>query len=380
MGFLDTIGKVGSAFSPFISAGVGLFNTIAGSNSAKKQNEENRRWQAEQNTLAYERQKELTMLSPQLQKQGLQAAGISTAALNGYTGGTASVNAANSAPSPQSEFIPFDINSVLNAISVESQKKLNDSAADVNEAKANQIKKESGRYDELTDATIAKIKSDIEKNDRSIQLDGATIREINAKIPILNNQAEYWNFLASNEDISFQKNSATYQAEIDSLKAQFKLNEEQAKTRLRYIDRVVDAEYKLLLANIYNARASGQSQLSNAYTNRLQYELDNSFKDLRSELLRWQTEDVKQNSFNKEKEGRYYGIDKETQIMLRNKLIDKFNIDNQFAPYEKTLKMIGDGVDAATSLTPAKRIKSVVTNSARSRYGSRTTRTDYDYE
>lgn len=363
-----------------ISALGGLANSILGGSSAKKQNEKQRKWQAEQNTLAYERQRQLTMESPALQKQGMQAAGISTAAMNGFTGGTASVNAANNAPSAQQEYVPFDMNSILNAISVESQKKVNDSVADVNDAKADQIKKESGRYDELTDATIEKIKSDIERNDRSIQLDGAAIREINAKIPLLNNQSDYWNYLASNEDINYQKNSATYQAEIDALKKQFKLSENEAETRLRYVDRVVDAQYKLLLANIYNARASGQAQLSNAYTNRLQYELDNSFKDLRQNLLRWQTEDVKQESFNKEKQGRYYGIDKETQIMLRNKLIDKFNIDNEYAPYEKTLDMLGKGVDAASSLNPAKRIKSVVTNSARSRYGSRTSRTDYEYE
>ena len=341
------------------SAVGGLINGIVGSNANQNLNSANRRWQESQNTIAYDRQKELTMLSPQLQKQGLSMAGISTAAMNGYTGGTATVNSSNSAPSSFPEYVPMDINSILNAVSVASQKKVNDSVADVNDAKADQIKIESGRYDELTDATIEKIKSDIERNDRSIQLDGASIREINAKIPILNNQADYWNYLASNEDINYQKNSATYQAEIDSLKKQFNLSEKDAETRLRYVDRVVDAQYKLILANIYNARASGQAQLSNAYTNRLQYELDNSFTDLRQNLLRWQTEDVKQESFNKEKQGRYYGIDKETQIMLRNRLIDKFDIDNQFAPYEKTLDMLGKGVDAASSLSPKKILKGV---------------------
>lgn len=366
-----------------IGAAIGLIGGLAGSiighKSAKKQNEKNRQWQADQNELSYERQRQLTMESPALQKQGLQMAGISPAAMNGYSGGTASVNSANSAPTSQSEYVPFDINSVLNAVAVESQSKLNASAAKVNEVKANQIAKETGRYDELTDATIEKIRSDISRNDRAIQLDGASIREINAKIPLLSNQSDYWNYLASNEDINYQKNSAIYQSEIDSLKSQFKLNEEQAKTRLRYVDRVVDAEYKLLLANIYNARASGQAQLSNAYTNRLQYELDNSFKDLRQDLLRWQTEDVKQGSFNKEKEGRYYGIDKETQILLRNKLIDKFNIDNEFAPYEKGLNMIEGVVNSATGLTPKPKLKGSTTSTRGSRY-NRSSTTTYSYE
>ena len=348
MGLLDIV-------SPVVTAGASIYNSIAGSNAAKDVNAENRRWQAAQNKLAYERQKELTMLSPQLQKLGLQNAGISSAAMNGYTGGTASVNAANNAPSPQSEYVPLDLNSVLNAISVESQKKVADSQADKNYADAEKTRKESGRYDELTDATIEKIRSDISRNDRAEQLDGATIREINARIPMLQNQTDYWNYLAQHEDINYQKSAATYQSEIDSLKAQFKLNEEEAKTRLRYVDRVVDAQYKLILANIYNARASGQAQLSNAYTNRLNYELENSFKDLRQNLLHWQAEDVKQSSFNKETEGHYIGIDKKTQIMLRNKLIEKFSIDNEFAPYEKVLDMVEGVVNTATGLSPKKR-------------------------
>lgn len=352
-----------------IAAGGSIINSLIGSGSNGNLNKANRKWQEKQNTIAYERQKELTMLSPQLQKQGLHNAGISTAAMNGYTGGTASVNSANSAPSPVSEYTPIDVNAILNAISVESQKKVADSQADKNYADAEKTRKESGRYDELTDATIEKIKSEITRNDRAVQLDGATIREINARIPLLQNQTDYWNYLAQNEDITFQKNSALYQSEIDAMKEQFKLSEEQAKTRLRYVDRFVDAEFKLLLANIYNAHASGQAALSNAYTNRLQYELDESFKDLRQELLRWQSEDTKQSSFNKEKEGRYYGIDKETQIILRNRLIDKFRIDNEFAPYEKGLNMIEGAVNTATGLSPKKQMKGVTNRSYRTKGG-----------
>lgn len=97
-----------------IGSGVaGLMNGIIGSSSNANLNKKNRQWQAEQNTLAYERQKELTQLSPVLQKRGLIQAGLSPAAMNGYTGGTATVSSANSAPSSLPEYVPLDVTSVL---------------------------------------------------------------------------------------------------------------------------------------------------------------------------------------------------------------------------------------------------------------------------
>ena len=74
------------------SAAAGVMNSIIGSSSNSNLNSKNRKWQAEQNTIAYERQKELTQLSPVLQKRGLIQAGISPAAMNGYSGGTAIVS------------------------------------------------------------------------------------------------------------------------------------------------------------------------------------------------------------------------------------------------------------------------------------------------
>lgn len=108
MGILDVL----SVVAPPVA---GVANSIIGSQSNANLNKKNRQWQAEQNTIAYERQKELTQLSPVLQKQGLIQAGISPAALNGYTGGTASVNSANSAPSPQSEYVPLDVSSIFSS-------------------------------------------------------------------------------------------------------------------------------------------------------------------------------------------------------------------------------------------------------------------------
>lgn len=95
------------------AAAGGLMNSIIGTTANANLNKANRRWQAEQNTIAYERQKELTQLSPGLQKQGLIQAGISPAAMNGYSGGTATVNSSNSAPSSLPEYVPFDVTSIL---------------------------------------------------------------------------------------------------------------------------------------------------------------------------------------------------------------------------------------------------------------------------
>lgn len=95
------------------SAAVGLINGLVGSSSNANLNKANRKWQAEQNTIAYERQKELTQLSPVLQKRGLIQAGISPAAMNGYSGGTASVSSNNSAPSSLPEYVPMDVTSAL---------------------------------------------------------------------------------------------------------------------------------------------------------------------------------------------------------------------------------------------------------------------------
>lgn len=95
------------------SAAAGVINSIVGSSSNANLNKVNRKWQAEQNTLAYERQKELTQLSPVLQKRGLVQAGISPAAMNGYSGGTASVSSNNSAPSSMPEYVPLDVSSAL---------------------------------------------------------------------------------------------------------------------------------------------------------------------------------------------------------------------------------------------------------------------------
>ena len=104
------------ALGDWFSLGGTLFNSILGSSSGANLNKKNRQFQQHLADQAYERQRELTVDSASLQKQGLIQAGISPAAMNGYTGGTASISSGPSAPSSQSEFVPFDISSAIQGL------------------------------------------------------------------------------------------------------------------------------------------------------------------------------------------------------------------------------------------------------------------------
>lgn len=103
------------------SAAAGVMNSLIGTLANTNLNSRNRHWQEKMSQLAYNRQKELTMLSPVLQKQGLQYAGISPAAMNGYSGGTASVSSGAPAPSTVAPYVPFDVSSLFQGLMAESQ-------------------------------------------------------------------------------------------------------------------------------------------------------------------------------------------------------------------------------------------------------------------
>lgn len=113
---------MGSALAIGIgSAAAGLINGLVGTAANSNLNSRNRHWQEKMNDIAYERQKELTVLSPQLQKQGLQMAGISPAAMNGYTGGTASVSSGAPAPTSVPPYVPFDVSTLLQGLMASKQ-------------------------------------------------------------------------------------------------------------------------------------------------------------------------------------------------------------------------------------------------------------------
>lgn len=103
------------------SAAAGVMNSLLGTAANANLNSRNRHWQEKMSQLAYDRQKELTMLSPVLQKQGLLNAGISPAAMNGYSGGTASVSSGAPAPSSVAPYVPFDVSSLFQGLMAASQ-------------------------------------------------------------------------------------------------------------------------------------------------------------------------------------------------------------------------------------------------------------------
>ena len=99
-----------------IDAGASLVNTIAGTSASANLNGRNRRWQEHMSQLTYQRQREFTQDQAFLQKQGLINAGISPAAMNGYTGGTASISSSGAQSPNQPEYTPFDSSGIVNAV------------------------------------------------------------------------------------------------------------------------------------------------------------------------------------------------------------------------------------------------------------------------
>lgn len=95
-------------------------NSVGSSIANTNLNKTNRKWSEKMANLAYQRQQELTMKAPTLQKMGLIEAGISPASLNGYSPGIPTVNPASS-PSSLQEFQPFDFSSVLQGILASKQ-------------------------------------------------------------------------------------------------------------------------------------------------------------------------------------------------------------------------------------------------------------------
>lgn len=105
MGFFSVLGDIGKVLAAPVLGGI---TSAVNANQIRKENQRNRDWQEKMSDIAYHRQRDLTMESPALQKQGLEMAGISPAAMNGYTGGTAQVSTGTPAPTSLPETFNFD--------------------------------------------------------------------------------------------------------------------------------------------------------------------------------------------------------------------------------------------------------------------------------
>lgn len=342
MGFLSTLGSIGKVLASPVLGAVG---SAIDANQMRKENARNREWQEKMSNIAYQRQRDLTMESPMLQKQGLEMAGISPAAMNGYTGGTAQVST-GTPPSPSlPESFNFNPASLLQSLQVQNETKVADADVKLKESEAALNNKQAGRYDELTDATISKIKADTD-------LDVAQIKQVAAQVPLLQNQSDYYNWLASQADIDYQKNAATYQSEIDRIKAQNHLSEKQAKAYVKLVDQYANAQLDLIYAQIYNARASGQAQLSQAYTARLNYQLEASFKDLKSEIMSWDIEKSKKEAYLIQRQGEEYGLNQKAMRDVQDALRRKLNMDTNLAPVNSLSGLIGAATGVAGAVAP----------------------------
>lgn len=259
-----------------VSAIGSLANSVIGSTSGSNLNSKNRRWQEHMSQLAYDRQRELTRDTYSLQKQGLLDAGFSPAALGGYTGGASQVSTGTPSPTSIPEYQPMDVSSSVNtyfsAQNMQKQNELLDAERQKKESEKQAIDKANGRYDELTDATLASMRSATAVSD-------ATAQKVAAEVPLLNTQQEYLNWQASQAMLDYQKSEATYQSDIDRIKADNKCSQREAELRYDRAKDIIEAQLSLLRAQTYNARASGQAQLSNAFTNRLQYSLDKAISE-----------------------------------------------------------------------------------------------------
>ena len=302
-----------------------LGNSLLGASSNANLNRTNRKWQEGMAALQYQRQRELTQDTPALQKQGLISAGMSPSALGGFSGAASSVSSVPSSPSSLPQYVPMDMNSIIQAYTAAKQGEVADSEVYKNKTQGDKNAKEAGRYDELTDATLNQIYS-------NVGLNQAEISKINASIPVLDSQAAYYNYLAENEEVRWQTAQAVKQSEIDRIKAENKLSEAAAEHKLSMIDDIINAQYNLTLAQIYNAKASGQAALSNAYTNRLQYNLDKALNSYLQTYYRESAEKLKQEGISEDalRQSRLKLLDNDADYSHAKKVYQ----DNQNATYD----------------------------------------------
>lgn len=249
------------------SAAGSLINSLVGSASNANLNSVNRRWQEDQSTVNYLRQRQLIQDSPALQKQGLINAGMSPAALGGYTGPSANVSSASGPSGQFSPYVPLDVGQVIDAYLAAKQGEVADSQVYKNTAEGDKAKEEAGVVKPLADAQIKKLQS-------STNLDNADIEKIAATLPVLNNQADYWKEVARVEKNAADIQDATKDAQIKSLQETYRLSAHQAEVAYDYVKKMAAASYELITSQAYNNRAQGSAAITNATTNRLEYDLD----------------------------------------------------------------------------------------------------------
>lgn len=328
-----------------------LANSVIGSSVNANLNAKNRRWQEQMAATQYQRQRDLTQDTPLLQKQGIVNAGMSPSAMGSFSGPASSVSSVPSSPSSLPEYVPMDMNSIIQAYTAAKQGEVADSEVYKNKTQGDKNAKEAGRYDELTDSTIKEIQSRVGLNEEQT-------KNLAASIPLLNNQSEYYQWLSKQQQLTAQRSSETYDSDIERIKAENKCSTKEAEKRLELADDIIEAQLNLTYAQIYNARASGQAQLSNATTNRLQYKLDSALNTYLQEYYKEGANKLRAEGDTEDSlRGRKW-------LMLNNDAAVKGaqarhqNLDNEYYLVDKTVdagtKLLGSAVGAYTSIKNAK--------------------------
>lgn len=346
--FWKTLGKIGSVVASPISS---VVNSVIGASSANKQNNQMMQFQQQMADQQYQRQRELTQDTVGLQKQGLINAGISPSAMGAFSGPAASIASVPSSPSQVPVYHDFNPSTFIDAFLAKKQGEVADSEVRKNDTQADKNAVEAGRYNDLTDATLAKIRSEVGVND-------ADVARINASVPLLQNQSAYYNYLAENEEVRWQTAQATKQSEIERLVSENKLSKAAAEKKLDMIDDIINAQYELTLAQIYNARASGQAALSNSYTNRLEYKLDKALNSYLQTYYKESSEKLKQESLSEDtlRAARLKLLDNDGDFIHSRKLYQdnlnsSYDVDNAV---DNATKVIGSVTGSYSSLENAK--------------------------
>lgn len=339
--FWNTLGKIGSVVASPISS---VVNSVIGAFSADKQNKQMMKFQQQMADQQYQRQRELTQDTPFLEKQGLVNAGLSPSAMGAFSGPAASVASVPSSPSQVPVYHDFNPSTLIDAFLAKKQGEVADSEVYKNNTQGDKNAKEAGRYDELTDATLNQIYS-------NVGLNQAEVSKINASIPVLDSQAAYYNYLAENEEVRWQTAQATKQSEIDRIKAENKLDKAAAEKKLSMIVDIIDAQYNLTLAQIYNAKASGQASLSNAYTNRLQYTLDKALNSYLQSYYHESAEKLKQEAKSEDslRASRLKLIENDADYshakkVYQDKQNDTFGVNNTINNASKIVNAVTGGI------------------------------------
>lgn len=137
MGFWKSLGSIGQIIASPVSS---VVNTVLGGITSSHQNKQMMSFQQQMADQQYDRQRQLTLDTALLQKQGLVNAGLSPSAMGAFSGPAATVASVPSSPSQVPVYHDIDANAVLNSLLIPSQLKQAKATADLAKSNADMAK------------------------------------------------------------------------------------------------------------------------------------------------------------------------------------------------------------------------------------------------